>query len=72
MNGTIIIVLLAVTVLVPMALFAAFKATKDTYRYESHYTKNGFSPELEVDKKVTSDFQSRGEELPLSEWPSEL
>ena len=71
-NGTMIIVLLAVTVLVPTALFAAFRATKDTYRYECHYTKEGFSPELEVDRNTSSDFPPRGEERPLSEWPSEL
>lgn len=72
MLGTIIVVLLAVAVLVPIALFAAFNATKDSHRYECHYDENGFSPEVIVETQVSNAPETPVAEAPLEEWPSEL
>lgn len=79
MNWTIFVVLAALIVLVPTALYATFAATRDSYQYERHYGENGFTQEPRDDiAEVLNPPTSRTEEdadqagYPLSEWPSDL
>lgn len=78
MNMMILIVVAAVTVLVPTALVATFVTTKDTYQYARHYGTNGYSQEVQQkDVNDPSDVVAETGDAaahfePVSDWPQEL
>lgn len=78
MNWTVVAVISVVTLLVSAGMFATFRSAKDTYTYQEHYTRNGFSQELPGDllgdelSKDNVRAEPSVEQKPVSEWPTEL
>lgn len=75
MNWIVLTVVAMVALLVPTALYATFSTTKDSYSYEHHYTRNGFSQELpcDLDEIGLSEGEMEGQPYqPVADWPTEL
>lgn len=82
MNVVIVVVVAAISVLVPTALVAAFSSTKDTYRYQRHYGPNGYSQEVESDGQYEAQHRRNPssapvqnlpvQNLPVENWPEQL